>query len=83
GQLLEHWRGTKEGQQLEMLAMWNHMITDENVADEFLNTLDHLYSQLVEQRMNQLIAKDRTHGLSADERRELALLITTAKPGNG
>ncbi|MGL5758383.1 DNA primase [Plesiomonas sp.] len=83
GQLLEHWRGTKEGQQLEMLAMWHHMISDENIDDEFMNTLDHLYIQGVEQRMNQLIAKDRTHGLSAAERRELALLITTAKPGNG
>lgn len=71
GQLLELYRGNKFSQQLETLATWNHMIVEDMIADTFLDTLGKLYDSVLEQRQEQLIARDRTHGLSSEERKEL------------
>ncbi|MEG3130685.1 DNA primase [Pantoea cypripedii] len=70
GQLLELYRGTNFSQTLETLATWNHMIVDEEAETVFQDSLASLYDSALEQRLEALIARDRTEGLSAAERRE-------------
>lgn len=70
GQLLELYRGTNFSQTLETLATWNHMIVDEEVEAVFHDSLASIYDAALEQRLEELIARDRTQGLSAEERRE-------------
>ncbi|WP_130831861.1 DNA primase [[Erwinia] mediterraneensis] len=76
GQLLELYRGTNFSQTLETLAIWNHMIVDEEVEAVFQDSLASVYDSALEQRLEALIARDRTQGLSAEERRELQSLLT-------
>lgn len=74
GQLLELYRDNKLSQQLETLATWNHMIVDDSVEQTFLDTLASLYDSVLEQRLEALIARARTHGLSQEEREEVRSL---------
>ncbi|AER31225.1 MULTISPECIES: DNA primase [Pantoea] len=71
GQLLELYRGTNFSQTLETLAVWNHMIVDEESEEVFQDSLASVYDSALEERLEFLIARERTHGLSTDERREL------------
>ncbi len=75
-QLLESYRDTKTGQSLETLAIWNHMIVDNEVEAVFSDSLASIYDSALEQRLEQLIAHDRTRGLNSEERRELQSLLT-------
>ncbi len=71
GQLLEQYRGTKEAATLEKLSMWDD-IADKEIAEEaFTDSLNHMFDSMLERRQEELIARDRTHGLSSEERREL------------
>ncbi|KHE01287.1 DNA primase [Pantoea stewartii] len=71
GQLLELYRGTNFSQTLETLAVWNHMIVDEESEAVFKDFLASIYDAALEERLEFLIARERTHGLSTEERREL------------
>ncbi|MEN4665886.1 DNA primase [Pantoea agglomerans] len=71
GQLLELYRGTNFSQTLETLAIWNHMIVDEEAEAVFQDSLASIYDSALEERLEFLIARERTQGLSANERREL------------
>ncbi|MFS2221131.1 DNA primase [Pantoea sp. B65] len=71
GQLLELYRGTNFSQHLETLATWNHMVVDEEVETMFKDSLASMYDSALEQRQEELIARERTKGLNAEERREL------------
>jgi len=83
GQLLELYRDNNLSKQLETLATWNHMIVEEMVERTFIDTLSSLYDAILEQRQEELIAKDRITGLTPDERKELAVLIqASAKKNN-
>lgn len=80
GQLLELYRDNKFSQQLETLATWNHMIVEDMVEQHFIDTLTNLYDSVLEQRQEELIARDRTHGLNTAERQELwSLQLALAK----
>ncbi len=71
GQLLEHYRGTKEAATLEKLSMWDD-IADKDIAEKtFTDSLNHMFDSMLELRQEELIARERTHGLSSEERREL------------
>lgn len=74
GQLLELYRGTNFSQHLETLATWNHMIVDEEVEVMFQDSLAKIYDSALEQRLEALIARSRTHGLSPEEREEVRSL---------
>lgn len=76
GALLEHWRDSEQFRTLELLASWDHMVASENLEKEFIETLGFLYDKLVEKRVEMLIAKERTSGLSTEEKQELVLLIS-------
>ncbi|WP_033575768.1 DNA primase [Dickeya chrysanthemi] len=71
GLLLEKYRESKYRKQLETLAAWDHMIEEEELEEKFRISLAELYDQLLQQRMDTLIARERTHGLSMNERKEL------------
>jgi DNA primase len=70
GQLLELYRGTNFSQSLETLATWNHMIVEDEVETMFQDSLASMYDAALERRLEELIARDRTHGLNSEERRE-------------
>ncbi len=74
GQLLEFYRENKFRQQLETLAIWNHMIDEDMVKQTFVDTLSNLYDSVLEHRLEALIAQARTHGLSQAEREEVCSL---------
>ncbi|MGP4123199.1 MAG: DNA primase [Sodalis sp. (in: enterobacteria)] len=71
GQLLEQYRESQSFTQLETLAIWNHMIIDEMIEATFIDTLASLYDSMLENCQEALIARDRTHGLTTEERQEL------------
>ncbi|MDI7383719.1 DNA primase [Cronobacter dublinensis] len=78
GQLLEHYRGTKEAATLEKLSTWDD-IADKDIAEKtFTDALDHLFDLVLELRLTELIARSRTQGLSAAEREEVRI-ITEAR----
>ncbi|QSG17062.1 DNA primase [Salmonella enterica subsp. enterica serovar Typhimurium] len=71
GQLLELYRGTNDAATLEKLSMWDD-IADKAIAEKtFTDSLNHMFDSLLQLRQEELIARDRTHGLSSEERREL------------
>ncbi|TGB84002.1 DNA primase [Escherichia sp. E3659] len=69
GQLLENYRGSSEYSTLEKLSVWND-IKDENVEKTFTDTLNTIFDSMLRMRLEELIALDRTNGLSTEERRE-------------
>ncbi|MDF7679854.1 DNA primase [Enterobacteriaceae bacterium ESL0689] len=70
GQLLEQYRGTNKSATLEKLSMWDD-IADREIAEKiFTDALNHMLDSLLELRQEELIARDRTQGLSSEERRE-------------
>ncbi len=78
GQLLEHYRGTKEAATLEKLATWDD-IADKDIAEKtFTDALDHMFDSVLELRLTELIARARTQGLTPAEREEVRV-ITEAR----
>ena len=75
GQIIELYRENKFGKQLEKLAMWNDIDIDEIAEKTFTDTLDHLFLTAMDERLNALIAKERTEGLTQNEREEVQLII--------
>ncbi len=48
--------------------MWDD-IADKNIAEQtFTDSLNHMFDSLLELRREELIARERTHGLSNEER---------------
>lgn len=74
GQLLERYRDNKYASQIETLATWNHMIIEPMVLETFVDTLGSLYDAVLEQRLEHLIARARTGGLTPAEREEVRSL---------
>ena len=79
GQLLEHWRNTKNEALLSRLASWDLQVDDDNQEDVFIDSLDRILAQCVEQQIENLQAKERSVGLSVDEKRELLALMLDLK----
>lgn len=75
GQILEYWRDSEYSKALEILAMWDHLVEEEQIEETFKATLRHFYFQLVEREIDSLIAKDRAEGLSVSERQKLTQLL--------
>ncbi|WP_305407216.1 DNA primase [Photobacterium leiognathi] len=77
GQLLEHWRGTKNEAMIAKLAAWELPLSkdEDNSLDVFLDAMDKIIDQCVEQQIEQLQTKSRTIGLSVDEKQDLQLLL--------
>jgi DNA primase len=79
GQLLEYWRGTKNESLLSRLASWEIHVNDDNQEELFLDSLDKILAQCIEKQIENLQAKERSVGLSSDEKRELLALMLDLK----
>ncbi|MBM7037433.1 DNA primase [Vibrio ulleungensis] len=79
GQLLENWRGTKHESLLFRLAAWDIPLDEDNEQTIFIDSLDKIFAQCVEKQIENLQAKERSVGLSVDEKRELVALMLDLK----
>lgn len=79
GMLIEHWRNHQHEATLSRLAGWEVPLDDDNQEDIFLDSLDRILAQCVEKQIDKLQAKERSVGLSVDERRELMALMLDLK----
>ncbi|MFA0141078.1 DNA primase [Vibrio kanaloae] len=79
GQLLENWRESKHEALLSRLASWEILLVEDNQEDIFLDSLDNILAQCVEKQIENLQAKARSVGLSAEEKRELLALVLDLK----
>jgi len=75
--LLERWRDTAEGKQLEKLATWQPSLDDpESLRHEFLGALARLEEQHRDFRTKSLLAKSTQGDLSTEEKAELQRLLS-------
>ncbi|KFA96285.1 DNA primase [Vibrio sp. ER1A] len=79
GQLLEQWRGGNNEALLSRLASWVIPLDDDNQEDVFIDSLDKILSQCIEKQIENLQAKERSVGLSVEEKRELLALMLDLK----
>lgn len=79
GQLLEHWRNSQNETLLSRLASWDIPLVEDNLEEIFLDSLDKIIAQCVEKQIENLQAKARSVGLSAEEKRELLALMLDLK----
>jgi len=75
-QLLERWRGEEEYNSLLKLTSWEHDVESENLESHFVDCIVQIINKHLELRLEQLAHKSRVEGLSSDERKEYAQLIT-------
>ncbi|OCG12105.1 DNA primase [Gilliamella apicola] len=61
--------------QLSRLATWEFHYQDDDIESIFTHTLKELYDNILAQRQDELIAKERVSGLNTAEKKELATLI--------
>lgn len=60
---------------LSRLASWEIPLVEDNQEELFLDSLDKILAQCVEKQIENLQAKERSVGLSTEEKRELQDLI--------
>ncbi|MBE8596200.1 DNA primase [Xenorhabdus sp. BG5] len=77
GQLLEQYRDNKYAKQLEKLAAWNDIQIEEIAEKTFSDSLNHLFASALDERFNFLMAKERTEGLTPEEREEVRLITVS------
>ena len=68
--LLESYRDSPEYDALVKLATWQHQINDDRLETVFKNTFKFIEDQCLNYRLETLLIKDKTQGLSSEERRE-------------
>jgi len=74
-QLLEYFRDTEQGKQLAKLMCWQHHIEAEAAQDVFLDSIENLLNNFVEQRAEFLLQKARTGQMSQQEKQELQAIL--------
>jgi DNA primase len=82
-QVLERWRERPEGVRLARLAAEESLVPDaKGAAEEIATALARLAFNAGRKRIDDLLAKSRDSGLSADEKLELQSLMSVAAPAN-
>ncbi|WP_375751427.1 DNA primase [Vibrio sp. HN007] len=80
GQLLEYWRNDKNESLISRLAGWDIPLQDDDIEEDiFLDALDKIFAQCIEKQIEALQAKERSVGLSTEEKRELLALMLDLK----
>ncbi|OOF57304.1 DNA primase [Rodentibacter myodis] len=77
GQILEYFRDTEYSRPLEILATWEHLLSDAEIINAFSQNYRRLNIQAIERDIEMLIAKERSAGLTEQERQVLVTLITS------
>ena len=78
-QLLEQYRESAEYAPLAKLAVWDHQVNAESLIDEFKSTFNFIEDQCLNLRLESLLIKDKTQGLSKAEWQEYSLLTQALK----
>lgn len=78
-QLLEQFRDGKEYAPLAKLAVWEHQVDADSLVDEFKSTFNFIEDQCLNLRLEALLIKDKTQGLSKAEWQEYSLLTQALK----
>ena len=65
-QLIEHFRGTTEGNQLTKLMCLQHHVEPENAESMFIDVIESFLNIFIEQRTEQLLAKEHSSGLARE-----------------
>jgi len=74
-QLIEYFRGTEQGKQLAKLMCWQHHVEAEAATDVFLDSIEKLLNNFVEQRAEVLLQKARAGQMTAEEKQELQAIL--------
>jgi len=75
-QLVVHFRGTTEGGQLTKLMCLQHHVEPENAESMFIDVIESFLNIFIEQRTEQLLAKEHASGLNKSEKQELHSLLS-------
>lgn len=76
GQLLEHWRGTREGAALSQLAILEGIAIGDNIQQELEDVCDRLLDLYLQQRLDILQNQPQ---LTQEEKQELLFLLSEYK----
>ena len=76
-QLIEHFRDQAEGKQLTKVLCIEHHVEAENAESMFLDLIENFLNIFIEQRTEQLFAKERSGGLTKEEKLELQSLLVS------
>ncbi len=77
--LFEFFRGVDEEKYIKIMMNHEFYITGEALKDEFSGAIDRLIDQGKEQRLDELIAKERASGLADQEQKELLSRLADRK----
>lgn len=78
-QLLEQFREQPEYSPLAKLAIWDHQVKQESLISEFQSTFKFIEDQCLNLRLESLLIKDKTQGLTKAEWQEYSLLTQALK----
>ncbi len=74
-QILESFRGTEYGVQLSKLMCWQHHVEPDAAEEVFLDSIEKLLNDFVEQRTEVLLQKARAGQMTIEEKQELQALL--------
>ncbi len=74
-QLLEYFRDSQHGAQLAKLMCWQHHVEAEAANDVFLDSIEKLLNNFVEQRAEVLLQKARAGQMTSQEKQELQQIL--------
>jgi len=77
--LLELFRGQEEEKYIKIMMNHEFFISGTEIKEEFSGAIDRLISQGNENRLDQLIAKERESGLDAQQQKELLAMLAERK----
>ncbi len=74
-QLLEYFRDSQQGVHLAKVMCWQHHVEAEAATDVFLDSIEKLLNNFVEQRAEVLLQKARTGQMTSQEKHELQQIL--------
>lgn len=78
-QLIARWHGTAQGQMLRSLAEKEWLISEDNLEQQFFDTIEHLSRRKQQHMLDSLTAKSQSAGLNDEEKQLLLKLLAHKK----
>lgn len=79
GGILEYWRDKPEYKYLQNISHYEHLLKNQNLAQEFCGAIDKIHAYALDNAIEQLIAKADTTGLTNAEKKQLQKLLKASK----
>lgn len=73
--LVERYRDSDYHNAMEKLAIWDHLVPEAGVEDEFRACINHLYNEQRSQQIDSLLQKSRDQSLTSTEAQQLKELL--------